>query len=229
MDRGLYIAASGMLAEMARQDLLANDLANASTAGYKSDRATQRSFAEVLLTNTQTGAVVGPVGTGAAITRQATDLSSAPIKETGEPLDFAITGDGFFAVQTAQGQRYTRNGSFQTAADGRLTDQLGNPVLGQNGRPITVGADGTVDPADVGLFAVNGPRKAGNALFTGTAAGRATGAVKAGSIEMSGVNPARTMIDMIASLRAYESGQKVIQTIDTTLGQAASRVGSTSQ
>jgi flagellar basal-body rod protein FlgF len=229
MDRGLYIAASGMLAEMARQDLLANDLANASTAGYKADRATQRSFAEVLLTNTETGAVVGPVGTGAAITRQVTDLTTAPIKETGEPLDFAIAGDGFFAVQTAQGQRFTRNGSFQTAANGQLTDQLGNAVLGQNGRPITVGADGTVDPADVGIFAVTGPRKAGDALFTGTAAGRATGNVKSGSIEMSGVNPARTMIDMIASLRAFEAGQKVIQTIDNTLDQAASRVGSVSQ
>ena len=66
MDRGLYIAASGMLAEMARQDLLANDLANVSTAGYKSDRASQRSFSEVMLANTRTGQAVGPLGSGAA-------------------------------------------------------------------------------------------------------------------------------------------------------------------
>ena len=229
MDRGLYIAASGMLAEMARQDLLANDMANTSTAGYKADRVTQRSFSEVLLSNTKTGAAVGPIGSGAAITKQVTDLAPQTHKETGEPLDFAVAGTGFFAVRTGQGTRYTRNGAFQTGANGQLTDQLGNAVLGQNGRPVTVGADGTVDPRNLGVFTVTNPRKAGDALFTGAAAGRATGAVKSGSLEMSGINPARTMIDMIASLRAYESGQKVIQTIDTTLGQAASRVGSTSQ
>ena len=226
MDRGLYIAASGMLSEMARQDILANDLANTSTPGYKADRAEQRSFQDVLLSNTQTGAVIGPVGPGAFIARQNTDLTAAPVKETGEPLDFAVNGDGFFAVRTPQGVRYTRDGSFQTAANGDLVDQLGRQVLGQNGNPIKVRADGTVDPATVGIFAVNGARKAGDALFTGTAAGRGTGTVVSGALEGSGVDPAKTMIDMMASLRAYESGQKAIQTIDSSLDQAASRVGS---
>jgi flagellar basal-body rod protein FlgG len=228
MDRGLYIAASGMLAEMARQDLLANDLANASTPGYKADRAEQRSFADVLLSNTRTGAPVGAVGTGSAITRQGTNLSPAPLKDTGEPLDFAIAGDGFFAVRTPQGQRFTRNGSFQTDGNGQLTDQLGNPVLDEQGRAITVGTDGTVAPTALGVFAVTGARKAGDNLFTGTAAGRATGEVRSGALEDSRVNPARAMIDMIASLRAFESGQKAIQTIDATLDQAATKVGSTS-
>jgi len=227
MDRGLYIAASGMLSEMARQDLLANDLANASTPGYKADRAEQRSFADVLLSNTRTGAPVGPIGTGSAIVKQGTDLSGAPLKDTGEPLDFAIAGDGFFAVRTPQGQRFTRNGSFQTAANGQLTDQLGNAVLDKQGQPITVGADGTVAPASLGVFAVSGPRKAGDNLFTGTAAGQATGQARSGALEDSGVDPARAMIDMIASLRAFESGQKAIQTIDATLDQAATKVGST--
>jgi len=227
MDRGLYIAASGMLAEMARQDLLANDLANASTAGYKSDRATQRSFAEVLLTNTQTGAVVGPVGTGAAITRQATDLSSAPIKETGEPLDFAITGDGFFAVQTAQGTRYTRNGQFAVDAQGRLVSNAGDPVLDANGRTITA-TNGTVDPRRIGVVALTNPVKQGDSLVTGTPAGAANGTVRSGALEGSGADPARSMVDMIDSMRAFEAGQKVIQAIDETLGKAATQVGSTS-
>jgi len=87
MDRGLYIAASGMLAEMARQDLIANDLANVSTPGYKADRVSQRSFSEVMLSNTQSGQQIGPLGTGAAIARQVTDLTSAPLKDTGEPLE----------------------------------------------------------------------------------------------------------------------------------------------
>ena len=121
MDRGLYIAASGMLAEMARQDLLANDLANASTPGYKADRATQRSFEEVLLTNTRSGAAVGPLGTGAAITRQATDFAPEALKETGEPLDFAIAGEGFFAVQTAQGRASRANAPSRPTGKGALS------------------------------------------------------------------------------------------------------------
>ena len=228
MDRGLYIAASGMLAEMARQDLLANDLANVSTAGYKADRTSQRSFSEVMLENTRTGQQIGPIGTGSAIARQVTNFSAAPVKDTGEPLDFAITGDGFFAVRTAQGVRYTRNGSFQTAGNGTLTDQLGNAVLGRNNQPIRVAADGTVPEASVGIFNVTNPRKIGDGMFSGTAAGRGAGTVKSGALETSGVDPTRTMVDMLASMRAYESGQKVIQTIDQTLEKAATQVGSAS-
>jgi flagellar basal-body rod protein FlgF len=226
MERGLYIAASGMVSEMARQDLISNDLANASTAGYKSDTAVQGSFGDLLLRNTQTGATIGPLGRGSRIERQVTDLSAAPLKETGEDLDFAVEGDGFFAVQTAQGVRYTRNGQFTAAANGRLTDQLGNAVLGRNGQPITIGADGKVPEAGVGVFAVNNARKAGDNMFQGTAGGPATGQVRSGALEGSGSDPVRAMTDMIASLRAFESGQKVITTIDSTLQKASNQVGS---
>jgi flagellar basal-body rod protein FlgF len=226
MERGLYIAASGMVSEMARQDLIANDLANASTPGYKSDRAVQGSFGDLLLRNTQTGATVGPLGMGSRIERQVTDLSAAPIRETGEDLDFAVEGDGYFAVRTAQGVRYTRNGQFTAAANGTLVDQLGNPVLGPNGQPVRIGADGKVPAASVGVFAVQNPRKVGDAFLQGTAAGRATGQVRSGALEGSGSNPVRAMTDMIASLRAFESGQKVITTIDSTLQKAANQVGS---
>ena len=226
MERGLYIAASGMVSEMARQDLIANDLANASTPGYKSDRAVQSSFGDLLLRNSQTGATVGPLGEGSRIERQVTDLRSAPIRETGEDLDFAVEGDGYFAVQTAQGVRYTRNGQFTAAANGRLVDQLGNAVLGQNGRPITLGADGKVPAASVGVFAVDNARKTGDNMFQGTTAGRGTGQVRSGALEGSGSDPVHAMTDMIASLRAFESGQKVITTIDATLNKAANQVGS---
>jgi flagellar basal-body rod protein FlgF len=227
MERGLYIAASGMVAEMARQDLIANDLANASTPGYKSDRAVQGSFGSLLLRNTQTGATVGPLGQGSRIERQVTDLTAAPVKETGEDLDFAIEGDGYFGVQTAQGVRYTRNGQFSATANGRLVDQRGNAVLGQNGQPITIGADGKVPEASVGVFALTNPVKAGDNLFTGTAGGSGAGQARSGALEGSGADSVRAMTDMIASLRAFESGQKVISTIDSTLQKAANQVGST--
>jgi flagellar basal-body rod protein FlgF len=226
MERGLYIAASGMVSEMARQDLISNDLANASTAGYKSDTAVQGSFGDLLLQNTQTGQTIGPLGRGSRIERQVTDLTAGPIKETGEDLDFAVEGDGYFAVQTAQGVRYTRNGQFTAASGGRLTDQLGNAVLDQNGRPITIGADGKVPAGTVGVFAVNNARKAGDNFFQGTAGGRGAGQVRSGALEGSGADPVKAMTDMIASLRAFESGQKVITTIDSTLQKASNQVGS---
>ena len=164
MERGLYIAASGMVSEMARHDLIANDLANASTPGYKADRAVQGSFGDLLLSNTATGQAVGTLGLGSRIKRQITDMTAQPLRETGEALDFAVEGDGFFAVQTPQGVRYTRNGQFAAAADGTLTDQRGNAVLGQNGQPVRIGADGKVDANAVGLFTVANARKVGDAL-----------------------------------------------------------------
>ena len=225
MERGLYVAASGMLTELARQDQLANDLANASTPGYKADRVEQQSFGALLLHNTRTGQAIGTVGTGAEITRQVTDLSAQALKETGEPLDFAVAGDGFFAVRTTQGIRFTRNGAFQADSRGELVDQLGNAVLGPNRAPIKVAADGTVDPKLVGLFSVPNARKTGDALFTGTSSGTPAGEVRSGALEDSGLDPARAMIDMIGSLRAFEAGQKAITTIDETLDRATGTLG----
>jgi flagellar basal-body rod protein FlgG len=225
MERGLYIAASGMLSEMARQDLIANDLANAATPGYKADRTAQRSFEEVLLSSSRTGKDIGALGTGVSIAVQETDFSPAAIKDTGEPLDFAIAGDGFFGVQTAEGVRYTRNGRFSADAQGRLADQLGNTVVGRDGQPVAVRPDGTVDPAQLATFTVPDARKAGDGVFAGTARGAGAGQVRSGALEGSGVDAARTMVDMIASMRAFEAGQRVITTIDSTLEKAANQVG----
>ena len=225
MERGLYIAASGMLAEQVRQDQIANDLANAATPGYKADRTSQAGFGELLLANSATGQVVGPQGTAVQVSAVETDFSPKPAKDTGEPLDFAIVGEGFFAVQTANGTRYTRNGQFQADAQGRLVTPQGDPVLGRGGRTLAVGADGRVDPRRLEVVTLRNPRKDGDNLVTGTAAGTAAGQVRAGALESSGADAARSMVDMIASMRAFEAGQKVIQTIDETLGKAATQVG----
>lgn len=222
----MYVAAAGMAAEQVRQDMIANDLANTQTAGYKPDRAVQTDFSEVLLSNRQDGSAVGPVGQGPAITDRYTDLGPEPIHDTDHPLDMAIQGEGYFAVRTPQGVRYTRDGEFTAAADGTLADAQGNAVLSPTGQPIRVGAGGVVDPSAVGVFAVDDPVKAGDDLFTGTQRGTARGVVRTSALEASGVDAAKAMVDMIKSLRSYESGQKVIQTIDTTLGKAAGTVGS---
>jgi flagellar basal-body rod protein FlgG len=229
MDRGLYIAASGMLAEQVRQDQIANDLANASTPGYKADRTTTRSFGSLLLDNSRTGANVGSQWTAVQVTGEVTDWTPQPLTDTGQPLDFGITGDGFFAVRTAQGTRYTRNGQFHADANRQLVTQTGDLVLGRDNQPITVGSDGEVDPRQLGVALLNNPRKAGDNYVTGTpgaAAGQVAGQVRASALEASGADPTQSMVDMIESMRAYEAGQKVIHTIDETLGKAASNVGS---
>ena len=229
MERGLYIAASGMLAEQVRQDQIANDLANSATPGYKSDRTTQRDFGALLLANSATGQVVGAQGTAVEVDGIHTDFTPQPARETGQPLDFAIVGDGFFAVQTAQGVRYTRNGEFTADAQGRLVTAAGDPVLGRGGAPLRVGAGGTVDPRLLDVVTLANPRKAGDSLVTGAPGGGGTpGSVRAGALEDSGADATRAMVDMITSMRAFEAGQKVIQTIDETLGKASSSVGSLS-
>jgi flagellar basal-body rod protein FlgF len=228
MDRGLYLAASGMLAEQVRQNQIANDLANASTPGYKSDRTTQQSFGSMLLGNSVTGQTIGSTTTAVQVTGEITDWTSQPVKDTGEPLDFAIVGDGFFSLQTANGTRYTRNGQFMSDAQGRLTTPKGDPVLGRNNQPLTLGADGKVDPRQLNVVLLNDPEKVGDNYISGTpgaVAGQAAGQVRSGALEGSGADPTQSMVDMMESMRAYESGQKVIQAIDETLGKAASSVG----
>jgi flagellar basal-body rod protein FlgF len=226
MDAGLYIAASGMLAEQVRQSQLSTDLSNASTPGYKVQGAEQQSFGALLLSNSDGGPPIGTINTGVKIDKLVTDTSPAPLQQTGEPLNFGIAGTGFFAVRTPSGVKYTRDGQFASDSKNQLVDSLGNLVLGQNGQPVTVGPKGTVDASALGVFKVSNASEQGNNYFSGTASGRDTGVVQSGELETSGVDPVHTMTDMIASLRAYQAGQSAIQSIDTTMQEAATSVGS---
>jgi flagellar basal-body rod protein FlgF len=228
MERGLYIAASGMLTELRRQDQIANDLANAATPGYKSDRSTQQSFGEMLLANGRTGQAVGPLGFGVQVDQTYTNWTPAAVRQTDEPLDFAIQGEGYFAVRTGAGVFYTRNGQFTLSPNGTLTTARGDIVLGPGGAPVQAGADGKVDPRNIGVINLNNPRKVGDNLIAGQQAGASQSTVIAGSLEGSGADPARSMVDMIASFRAFEASQKVIRTLDDTLALAAGKLGSLS-
>jgi flagellar basal-body rod protein FlgF len=169
-----------------------------------------------------------------------TDLSQAPLRQTGQPLDVALNGDGFIAVATADGVRYTRNGQLSVDSAGRLLTGGGLTVLGTDGRPIVVGAtddiqiagDGSVTAGNrrVGTIAVvglDGATKAGEGLFVGTPIAKpADTTLEQGFVEGSGVDPTRSMVDMIVSLRAFEASQRVIHAIGETLGKAVNQVGS---
>jgi len=226
MDPGLYIAASGMLAEQVQQNQLSNDLANANTPGYEPQEGVQSSFGSMLLANTTTGQTIGTLNTGVTVGKTVTENVDTPLQSTGQPLDFGIAGDGYFAVRTSSGVQYTRDGQFQSNSDNQLTDANGDLVLGQNGQPVTVSAQGTVPASALGVFNVPNANEQGNNLFTGTAAGRGTGVVHQGELNGSGVDAIQTMTDMIASLRAYQAGQSAIQSIDQTMQEDANNVGS---
>jgi flagellar basal-body rod protein FlgF len=226
MDIGLDIAATGMVAEQARQEQLANDLSNASTPGFKPEETPQHSFGAILLANTEGGEAVGSIDQGVALGKAYTNKLGGTLQETGEPLDFAIVGNGYFAVKTANGTRYTRDGQFTVSSKGVLTDANGDPVLSAKGAQIKVSATGTVPASALGIFEVPGAVKQGENLYTGKAAGKPTGTVKQGSLEGSGVDAAKTMIEMITSLRSFQSGQQAIQAISQTLQEASSQVGS---
>ena len=225
MERGLYIAASGMLAEMARQDQLANDLANASTPGYKADRVSQRSFGDLMLSNSTDGSTVGPLGQGAAIDKQVTDLRPQALQRhrpaarpRGRRRRLLRRADQ--AGRALHAQRLVRG---RRQGQPRRPDGQPGPRRGRQADRRSPTAP--IDTTKVALFNVRNPVKQGDSNFTGQAGGQATGTVKSGSLEGSGVDPARAMVDLMASMRSMEATQRAITTIDTSLQQTASQVG----
>ena len=149
MDSGYYAAMTGLIARTQALDLAATNLSNAQTPGY---RAEQEYFRSVLLgpdaTDSQLGQTVNNFG---IIGGDRLNLGQGALEQTGNPLDLAIEGEGFFQIQTAQGLRYTRDGSFHRTPAGRLVTAAGDPVLSTTGQliavppgQVTVGADGVV-------------------------------------------------------------------------------------
>ncbi|HET7522284.1 MAG TPA: flagellar hook-basal body protein [Bacillales bacterium] len=152
MFRGFYTAASGMLTQMQREQMLTNNLANVNTPGYKADRAVERAFPQMLIERIHDGkppaeSKVGGLATGVYVQETVPKFVEGGLKETGSSTDVALLqgnvpdADGtlFFAVQNAKGQvRYTRDGNFTVDAKGRIVDNAGDFVLGMNGNPITV-------------------------------------------------------------------------------------------
>lgn len=228
MDAGLAIAASGMLAEQIREDQLANDLANASTPGYKPDESSQRDFGSILLANAEGETPIGSLPEGVTVAKTFTNMTQGTIAQTGEPLDFAIEGSGFFAVQTAQGVRYTRDGQFTSSAAGVLTDADGDPVLDQALAPVKVGSNGSVAASALGVFEVPAAEKQGEDLYVGTASGHSDATVHQGALEQSSLDAAKAMVEMVGAMRDFQSGQQAIQAIAQTLQDASTQVGSLS-
>lgn len=242
MNSGMYTALSGNLASQQRLDVLANNLANVNTAGFKRDRM----VFESLLANVKNPSQATATLTDAPVMSEAkftTDFSAGPVKQTGNTLDLALDGDGFFVVNTPQGRAYTRQGNFHLDGSSRLVTADGYEVLG-NGGPITV-KGGKVEIDSKGGVIVEGNRvasleivdfpkpyqlqKAGDALFLPTGQGgeqpaTSTG-LKQGFLEDSNVNPILEMAQLIETTRYYESCVKAIRSYDDMAAKAANELG----
>jgi flagellar basal body rod protein FlgG len=225
MDPLMTSAAGGMRARLESLEMLANNLANASTAGYKSDREFYS-----LYTAPEALEGLGPSpGVQPLVDRLWTDFSQGTITPTGNPLDIALTGKGFFVASGPAGALYTRNGSLRLSPAGVLTTSEGYAMRGVDGRPIQaqgtgpveIAADGTVrqDGAPIGQLAVvevppGGLEKQGRNYFRlapGAAADPASQVqIQQGKLEASNVSAPESAVRLVNLMRQFEMLQRAI-------------------
>jgi len=257
VDAALWAAKTGLDAQQTEMSVISNNLANVNTTGYKQDRAV---FEDLLYQNqTQVGADTSQttqspsgmsIGTGVQVVSTEKEYSQGSLSQTGNPLDVAIQGQGFFQIQMPDGTlAYTRDGTFQTNAQGQLVNSSGYVVqpgitIPQNAQSVTIGTDGTVtvllpgqsSPTQVGqLQLANFMNPAGlqpigqNLLVqsassgspqTGTPGVNGLGSVTQGDLESSNVDVVEELVNMIQTQRAYEMNSKAISTVDQMLQYA---------
>ena len=204
-------------------EMLANNLANAETGGFKADREFYSIYTSLDATADPS---TGDTSVLPVIENHWTDLAQGELRNTTNPLDFAIQGDGLFGVQTARGVRYTRNGSFRVLPGGALATSDGSPIRAQGGGqillqpnlPVDVLPDGTVRQGlqtvgqmEVVSFDRNAINKEGTSYFAAAADAKpkpATGAILQGKLEQSNVGTAESAVRLVAIMRQFEMLQK---------------------
>lgn len=227
MENAITAALSKQIVLTRALDIAANNIANQTTVGFKAE---QTQFSEYI------SQIAGEATDDRSVSLvydldSYTDFSNGSLQSTSAPLDFAIDGDGFFAVQTDTGVRYTRDGHFSLSAFGELVDRDGALVLDDSSAPILIDPErgpvllsneGELQQAGspiarLGVFTFDDPgslRRTGFNQFSSTATAEATdnARLRQGFVEISNVAPIKAMTDMIDILRAYESAAQVIET-----------------
>lgn len=238
MDSGYYAAMTGLVARSQALDTAASNLANAGTPGYRAER---EYFRSVLLGPDGSGSQLGPaVNDYGLLGGTELNMAQGQLQQTGNPLDLAIQGQGFFAIQTGAGVRYTRDGSFHRSQTGQLLTAAGEPVLSAAGQPIavppgevSVGADGTISvaggvAAKVGVFTF----PAGTALSAeganryiapaGVNALPAGGfSIRQGAIEAANQDVVQGTLDLVMMQRQAEMMQKALTIFNTDFNKFA--------
>jgi len=221
---GIYIGLSGSVVQEDKLNTITHNLANVNTPGYKKD---VMGFSQYFLS---------------ALQYLQTDFSPAPLFPTKNPFDLALEGRGFFTISTPNGVRYTRRGDFMLDLQHQLVTKDGYPVLGKKGSIIVNGENFVVDTS--GTIRVDGVpidtlriedfpegtllKKEANGLFApplGVEPVPSKATVKQGYLESANVNVVEEMVNMIQTLRNYEACQKIIRSIDETVGKAVNEVG----
>jgi len=240
--RGLYTAATGMNYQLNRQDVIANNLANISTVGYKKDETVGSAFHErlVLATDRLGTDPIGRISLGVNTENNYIDQSVGRFVPTDNPLDLAIHGEGYFVIQTRNGIRLTRNGNFTRDLEGFLVTAEGERVLGAdgpielNGEDILIAQDGSVqiNGRTVNQLLLAEPADPNSLIKEGHNRFRVDGGlvqrealIEQGMLEQSNVNSVQEMVKMIEVTRAYESNQKVIAVMDTVMNKVANEIG----
>jgi flagellar basal-body rod protein FlgG len=257
MNAALWAAKTGLDAQQTEMAVVSNNLANVNTTGFKQDRAV---FEDLLYQNqTQAGADTSQttqspsgmsIGTGVRVVATEKDYSQGSLTQTGNPLDLAIQGQGFFQIQMPDGTiAYTRDGTFQTNAQGQLVTSNGyllqpGITIPQGAQSVTIGSDGTVSvklagqsaPTQVGqlqlanfinpagLSPIGGnlleQSAASGSPQTGSPGTNGFGTLSQGALEGSNVNVVEELVNMIQTQRAYEMNSKAINTVDQMLQYA---------
>jgi flagellar basal-body rod protein FlgF len=237
MDSGYYAACAGLAAQTQALDLVAHNLANLGTAGFRGEQATFRS----MLTG---GAAVAWNPLNAAVNNfsilsgSRVDLTTGNLTTTGNPLDLGIAGEGFFELQTDQGTAYTRAGNFHMTPEGKLVSAHGDAVLGEQG-PITL-PNGVVTVSDDGTISVDGAvvatlrlaefspnvslQPSGNATYSAppnSALPAASSSIRQGMLEDSNVSPVEGAVQLITIQRSAEMMQRALSIFDSQFNQTA--------
>lgn len=241
MDNSLYIGLSRQLTLKRQMDIVANNIANQDTAGFKVEHLILAEDPEApALTQGGPKPIKFVYDTGVA-----RSFTAGTMQRTGNPLDMAVEGDAFFTINTANGPRYTRDGRFTLDQTGRLTTQGGEPVTGEGGDilvdttkgDIAVSRDGIVSQAGLRITRLNlarfasraGLEKMGDGFFRNTSEQPVLAATNAsihqGTVEGSNVNPIMEITDMIEVSRAYERVTKLVDQSADLSRSAVQRLG----
>ena len=238
MDSGFYAASTALAARTEALDTIANNLANASTRGF---RARHNSFSSVLAAHTPYTALNQATNNYGVLGGTGIDLSQGQLEKTGNPLDVAIEGAGFFKVQTANGTAYTRDGAFKVSAQGQLTTAAGDAVIGERGvislagaGPVTISPDGTVTSggAVVGRLAVvdfapgTGIESLGGNYLGAPARSEGPARdvkLRQGMLEGSNVNPVSSVVELITAQREAEAMRHALTMFNSEMDKTASQ------
>ena len=251
MIKGLYAAASAMLAGVNHQNMIAHNIANMDTPGFKQVLASLDDFYQVPVSQppqsvavSQNPRWIGYLGLGVETPPEEIDFTQGSLQFTGQELDFAIQGPGFFRVQTPEGERYTRDGRFSRNSEGQLVTVDGYLVLDDGGQPIEISDDGELTVSGDGTFYLDGEEISRLGLInfanpetelvrdrpnTFAALGEPNdeelGVIVQNYVEAPNTNAAQLMTRMVAVARQYEAAQKMVQNQDELLGRAIASLG----